>query len=278
GTTIPKNSGMWMRALSTQTVPISPVSSTAAARQEAWTRTAGEFVIPIVAQAGEYGDGCARVGVLNHAKGNPQAYAIDNPPAGSGYVDVFFTGSDGRVLTCDIRGEAAESQTFSFAVKTDLKNTVVKLSLPDLSQVSRDKAITLVDVATGKRIYARTLNTYAYNSGSGEARQFRLEIAPAGHGGLALTTSPAEVKGNGVGLTYALSKPASVDVTILNLSGRTVRVVASGQAGVAGANTAAWDLRNQTGSRVPAGRYLIRVQAASDDGQRVTAVAPLNVP
>lgn len=276
-TVVPKNAGMWMRALATQSVPISPVSSVAAARHEAWTRSDGEFVVPIVAQAGSVADTCARVGVLNYAKAHPEAYEIDNPPTGDHYVDIYFTGQSGQMLTCDIRGTAATKMTYSFAVKTDLKKTVVRLSLPDLSQVSRDKSIVLVDVASGKRMYARTMNTYSYNSGDGGIREFRLEIAPTQGGGLTVTTAPAEVKGSGVGLTYTLSQPAKVDITILNLSGRNVRALATAKQNGAGVNSEAWDLRNQTGSRVPAGRYLIRITAAGEDGQQVTAVAPVTV-
>ncbi|MHB8994264.1 MAG: carboxypeptidase regulatory-like domain-containing protein [Armatimonadota bacterium] len=276
-TSIPKNAGIWMRALATQTVPISAVSSTAAARHETWTRTAGEFVIPMVARAGDIADTTARAGVVGYARTNPQAYQIDNPPAQPGYVDVYFSGADGQMLTCDVRGESSAKMTFDFTVKTDLVNTPIMLSLPDLSQVPRDKSVTLVDVASGKRMYSRTMNSYSYNSGQSGTRQFRLEIDNAAGGGLAVTTSPAEAKGSSVGLTYTLSKPATVDVTVLNLSGRTVRVLSSGRTAAAGINTVAWDLRNQSGSRVPSGRYLVRITAAGDDGQEVRAVAPVVV-
>jgi hypothetical protein len=276
-TSIPKNAGMWMRSMATQTVPISPVSATASARHEVWTRATGEFVIPIVARAGELADTTARAGVVGYARTNPQAYQIDNPPAQPGYVDVYFSGAQGQMLTCDVRGESAAKMSFDFTVKTDLVNKPIVLSLPDLSQVPRDKSVILVDVASGKRMYSRTMNSYSYNSGQGGTRQFRLEIETASGAGLAVTTSPAEVKGSGVGLTYTLSKPATVDVTVLNLSGRTVRVLTSGQSATAGVNTVAWDLRNQTGSKVPSGRYLVRITAAGEDGQQVRAVAPVVV-
>ena len=277
GTSIPKYSAMWMRALSTQSVTISPVSATATARHEVWTPAAGEFVVPIVATAGAAVDRCASVGVLGYAKTNPAAYQIDNPPAGSGYVDVYFPAAGGQLLTCDIRGEAAAKLTYDFAVKTDLTDTTVKLSLPDLSQVPRDKSIVLVDVASGKRLHARTLSTYSYNSGKGGVREFRLEIGTAAGGGLAVTMTPASAKGGGVAIVYTLSKPASVDVSVLNLAGRVVRLVSTGTPGTTGVNSAAWDLRNQSGSRVPAGRYWVRVLAAGDDGQQVNAVAPVTV-
>lgn len=274
---IPQNSAMWMRAIGTRTVLVSPVSTTAAARHEAWTRGEGEFAIPIVAAAPGSRDTTARAGVVTYAASHPQAYEIENPPAQSGSVDVFFPTQDGRRMTVDIRGASANTLTYNFTVKTDLQNVPVKVTLPDLSQVPREKAVILTDVASGKRLWARTLNNYTYNSGTGGERQFRLELVPNLGGGLSVAITPAAVRASGTAISYTLSRAASVQITILNLGGRTVRVLARDKSAQPGLNSEAWDLRNEAGAKVPAGRYLVRVQAAADDGQQVTAVAPLMV-
>jgi hypothetical protein len=277
-TTISEGAGMWMKSTGSRTVSISPVSGTAAVSEHpAWTRTAGEFMVPIVAQAGDQMDAAARLGVITYAQTHPEAYDIDNPPAMQNSVDVYFTGADGRLLTCDVRGDSAASLTFNFTVRTDLQGVPVKLSLPDLSQVPRDKAVILTDVASGKRLWARTLSSYTYNSGNGGERQFRLEIVPNAGGGLTATLSPATAQAGGVTITYTLSRPASVQMTIMNLAGRTVRTLARDDSATAGLNSAAWDLRSNTGVRVPAGRYLIRLTASAEDGQQVSALAPLMV-
>lgn len=274
-TSVPRNAGMWMRSTGVHSVAVAPVSSTAQQAQT-WIPAAGDFVIPIVAQAGGSVDSSARAGVVSFAKANPDAYDIENPPAVKPFVDVYFTSADSRRLTCDIRGESSGTLGYNFTVNTDMANTTVKVSLPDLSQVGRDKSVTLVDLATGKRLYARTLSTYSYNSGTGGAREFRLEVGPAAAGGLAVTAA-AQPVGQGLGLTYTLSRPAAVEISIMNLSGRVVRTLSSGQPGTAGLNTANWDLRSNSGTLVPAGRYLIRIQAAADDGQQSSCLVPANV-
>lgn len=276
-TSIPQNSAMWMKSTGARTVLISPPTGTAASPYPAWTRSAGEFMIPVHASAGDSVDTSARAGVVSYAASNPEAYVMENPPFMEGSVDVYFTGQDGQMLTCDVRGAASATTTYNFTVKTDLQNVPVKVTLPDLSQVPRDKAVILTDVASGKRLWARTMNSYTYNSGSGGERQFRLEIAPNMGGGLSVSLSPAAAGSGGMAITYTLSRPASVQMTIINVAGRTIRTLTRGSDAQAGLNTQSWDLRNDAGARVPPGRYLVRVQAAAEDGQQVTAVAPLMV-
>ncbi|MEN6644088.1 MAG: carboxypeptidase regulatory-like domain-containing protein [Armatimonadia bacterium] len=276
-TEVPKNAGFWMRSTGARSVSVTPVSSTASSRQTVWTRSAGEFVIPIVARAGDRADLSARAGVVSYAADHSDDYLVDNPPAMGDYVDVYFPASDGRLLSCDIRGQSANSLSYKFVVNTNLTNTVVKVSLPDLSQVPRDKSIVLVDVASGKRLWARTMSAYSYNSGEGGAREFRLEIGTSANAGLAVTLAPAEARTGAVALTYTLSKPANVQISIMNLAGRVIRVLTPGAVATAGVNSAMWDLRSQSGSKVPAGRYLVTVKASGDDGQQVSAVAPLQV-
>ena len=276
-TTIPQNAAMWMKSTGSRAVVVSPPAVAAAAKYATWSRSDGEFVIPIYAQANGSLDTTARAGVLTFAQSHPEAYEMENPPFMSNSVDVYFTGTEGRALTCDIRGAAAGSLTYEFAVKTDLQNVPVQVSLPDLSQVPREKAVILTDVTSGKRLWARTLSGYTYNSGTGGERAFRLEIVPNLGGGLSVTVAPAAVKTGVVALTYTLSRSASVQMTILNLAGRTVRVLTRDKAAQPGVNSEAWNLRSDTGARVPAGRYLVRIQAAADDGQQVSAIAPLMV-
>lgn len=276
---IPQNYGMWMKARSFTTVTVSPPVGTAAvAERPQWSRSEGEFVLPIIAQAGGAMDTTARVGVIAQAQSQPEAYVIANPPVMQNSVDVYFTGANGEELACDIRGAAAPTLTFIFTVRTDLQNVPVTISLPDLSQVPRDKAVILTDLASGKRLWARTVSSYSYNSGSGGERPFRLEITPHLGGGLTATLSPATVASGRVSLAYTLSRAAQVELVIMNMAGRVIRTLEQDKAAQPGLNSASWDLRTNTGAKAPAGRYLIRLQARAEDGQLVTAVAPLLVP
>ncbi len=276
-TSVPRLAGMWMRSSALQSVTVNPLTA-AAAPAQTYVRAEGDFVIPIVAEAGGSADRTARVGVMGYAKANPGAYDIENPPALKSYVDVYFPTAADQRMACDIRGEATQSMSFKFVVATDLANTQVKLSLPDLTQVPRDKSVTLVDVAAGKRIYARTAPSYVFDSGNGEPREFRLEIGPAvAAGGLVVTGTAAQKAGQGLGITYTLSRQARVTITVMNLSGRTVRTLGGDQLVTAGVNQTTWDLRSASGTAVPAGRYLVRIQAVTEDGQQASCLVPANV-
>ena len=276
-TNVPRRAGMWMRSSGLQSVTVNALTA-AAEPAPAYQRAEGDFVIPIVAQAGGSADGTARVGVMGYARNNPGAYDIENPPVVRSYVDVYFPTSADQRMACDIRATGSESMSFTFMVATDLLNTEVRIALPDLTQVARDKSVTLVDVAAGKRIYARTVPCYTYGSGNGEPREFRLEIGPAtAAGGLAITAAAARNAGQGLGISYTLSREARVSITVLNLSGRPVRTLSGDQVATAGANQAVWDLRSTNGTVVPAGRYLVRIQAATEDGQQASCLVPASV-
>ena len=60
-------------------------------------------------------------------------------------------------------------------------------------------------------------------------------------------------------------------------AGRVVRTLCSARDAAPGVNTLSWDLTSSQGTRVPSGRYMIRISAASEDGQQVTAVTSANV-
>ncbi len=141
-----------------------------------------------------------------------------------------------------------------------------------------DLSVTLVDVDAGKRLYARTLSSYSYNAGAGGERHFCLEVAPKGAGGLVISSASAsQAAGRPASISFALSQSAAVTARVLNIAGRPVRVLVAGQAAGAGLNTLSWDLRGGSGSLVPAGRYLVEIEAVAEDGQRVTALRPLSV-
>jgi len=68
-----------------------------------------------------------------------------------------------------------------------------------------------------------------------------------------------------------------VDATIVNVAGRPVRQLVAAQQAQAGVNRLHWDGRGTSGTRVPAGRYIVRLTARLEDGQQVTRIAPMSV-
>ena len=71
----------------------------------------------------------------------------------------------------------------------------------------------------------------------------------------------------------SLSAEAHVEVEVLNVAGRVVRRICQDKVAPAGASIVLWDGRGDTGTRVPGGRYLVRLNAREDDGQQRQAMA-----
>jgi hypothetical protein len=104
-------------------------------------------------------------------------------------------------------------------------------------------------------------------------------VIPTGEPGaaaLALTGAAAVETARGAEIVFSLTAPAEVRVEVLNLAGRAVRELLCADAN-AGVNRMHWDCRGATGTRVPNGRYLVRVTARDPNGSQASAVTPLSV-
>ncbi len=278
-TVVPRNAGFWMRAGASTQVTISAPGLAAASAEvarAAATRPEGGWLVPIVARAGGVMDACSVAGVIPQAAGDPAAYNVDNPPAIGPFVDVYFEAEGGRRLATDVRGSAGASEMWTFAVATDMPGVQVELMLPDLSEVPADKSVVLVDELTGRRLYARTMTSYSYDSGEGGSRRFRLEVTDRTEAGLMITGAGAAAADGRVTVSYTLSAPAQVGVEVLNIAGRSVATLA-GDLAPAGVSTVSWNGRSAQGTICPPGRYLVRINARAEDGQQVQAVVPVRL-
>lgn len=72
-------------------------------------------------------------------------------------------------------------------------------------------------------------------------------------------------------ITYEVAAAASVTLQVTDVAGRLVRTLAQDDAVAAGRHTVAWDGRNQTGSRLASGVYLVRLRAG-DQATSMTIV------
>lgn len=82
-----------------------------------------------------------------------------------------------------------------------------------------------------------------------------------------VTSASAAQTAAGAQIVFTLTHEAAVSVDVVNIAGRPVRQVAADRPGTAGVNTILWDGRSAAGTRVPSGRYLVRVTARSADGR-----------
>ena len=277
-TKIPRGAGFWLHSDgATILMSNAPSAMAAAQRTRAPKIDANNWVIPVIAGAPGTSDLSSRAGILAAARANPGRFQVANPPAAQGTVDVYFTNPDGDRLACDIRPARGAENVWQFAVSTDLQNTPITVGLPDLSQVPANLRVTLVDVATGERLYARTMGAHTYNSGQGGERLFRLEITPERGGNLVIQGATAQPLRTAVTVSYILSMRAAISVEIRNISGVRIATVLRGQDAEAGRNQATWNLLSDAGTKVPAGAYLVVLDAVASDGQRCRALQGVHV-
>jgi hypothetical protein len=96
-------------------------------------------------------------------------------------------------------------------------------------------------------------------------------------GALTLSGVTAQRISGGIALTYALSKPAAVEVTVLNIAGRPITQLVSPDVQAAGVHTLSWNGRNAAGTRVPAGTYLVQVTANAAGGGSATGLCSVTL-
>ena len=114
-------------------------------------------------------------------------------------------------------------------------------------------------------------------------RRGRVDFDPL-NGGVSPTGGVLGVSGlaaipttTGVELAFTLSSEAAVTVTVTNLAGRPVATIARDASLPEGLQRLAWDGRGDTGTSVPGGRYLVTIEARTEDGHVARALAPLSV-
>jgi hypothetical protein len=99
------------------------------------------------------------------------------------------------------------------------------------------------------------------------------KAAAAGRAGLTVAVEPTA---RGAELVIMLAAPADVTVTVSNIAGRTVALLAPGRLG-AGSHRLAWNGMGGTGTRLPGGTYLVRVAAHEADGASTATLTPIRL-
>jgi len=287
--------GYWVKALQPCQLIIPPVDQVGGGISGQITRSAQPAAIPgeetrtdgwqlnLVAQAGNIVDSRSVLGTDSRAIDTFDPADIERPPSHEGYVAISFPHKDwgpnsGSYLT-DIRRSAQETQVWEFDVASDLKNTDVVLTWPNISDVPKDYRLKLVDVDGSVTKYMRTTSSYHYNTGDGGVRRFKLVAEPSSSSKLlisGLTVNSSRALG-GATMSYNLSTDAATDVRIKSVSGRTVRELAKGRGVTRGINTLTWNYRDETGEPVPAGSYLLEVVATTPEGEVAKTVRPFLV-
>ncbi|MBM3474463.1 MAG: hypothetical protein FJX75_14460 [Armatimonadetes bacterium] len=101
------------------------------------------------------------------------------------------------------------------------------------------------------------------------------QVAEASLGLAGVSTAP--VRAGGVQITFALTTKASVVAEVLNVAGRSVRVICRDRECVKGRNAILWDGRSDAGTTAPPGIYLVKLHAYTEGGQQAQSLTSVRV-
>lgn len=223
-------------------------------------------LIQLVARAGNSVDDTNVCGV------GPNALEIANPPYMPGSVDLAILDDNGNPQALDIKTGSVTGK-WNLLVTTDLANTKVTVSTPDLSSVPADDMVILSDPDTGQKCAMRTSAGLTFTTGAtGASKKLVLQIVPRSNLTMVTGVSVAQADAGHVVVTYQLSGAAAVSASVMNIAGRVIRVLETSSTETAGTHTLSWDLANSAGSAVPRGTYLLKLQAQTEDGQQAQTV------
>ncbi len=165
------------------------------------------------------------------------------------------------------------TMTWKLVVQPAAGDDSTWLSAEDLGSVPAEYAIMLTDSSAGHVVNLRQQPRVEI-VGAGP-RQFILQAVRQGGASLVVTAMGVQQTGAGAQVVVTLSAPASCDLEVVNIAGRSVRVVRRGQVMSAGQNVVVWDGRSAAGATVPNGLYLVRLSAHADSGAQVQTVRTL---
>jgi len=274
--------GYWIRCLrgggALMRFPALDVAAARVAQSSAAARAGGlAWRLPIIAEAtGMHGS--AYIGGADGAADGLDRWDLQAPPDFGPGVRVRFDpeGRGEAGYISDVRPGGARSH--SLRVTSTLPGATVRLSWPDMSGLPEDLVAVLVDEARGGRVYMRTGSSYEIPAGEdGVDARLRIELRSREAAPLMVTSMSAhQSNATAAQITFSLSALADVELEVLNIAGRTVRVMAMG-AREAGQTTLSWNLRDDRGLAVPGGLYLVRLRAHDETGRQAQALRPLQV-
>ncbi|NLO05566.1 MAG: hypothetical protein GX131_07015, partial [candidate division WS1 bacterium] len=274
---IPPWSGFWVKLASAATdVTMSRGAAPASQSQPMSLEPVApeDWVLRLTARAGDCADVDNFIGVLSQG-----ALRIEEPPTSAGdSVALYCAAAGGGRDAVSIVASATATLSWDLVVQTNLANVPVVVQYPDLSTVPGEWKLYLVDLETGARRYMRTTERYEFMAGeSGANRHLRLEAVQEADGPAMITSLAARPSSSGVEVCYTLTGAASVDAEVLNISGRTVRVLGRDRVSPAGETRLSWNLVSDAGTAVPNGTYLCRITARTETGMRTDRIVTLQI-
>ena len=229
----------------------------------------------------------ASVGVAPKATDAEDSYKFGKPPAMSNTVQLNIVHSDWKSSTLmqDLRAPGNIGKTWNLEVKSPKANEDVTLSWADLTRsVPRNYRLTLVDKDTNTRRSLQSNASYTVNTGISGTRQIQIVAEPTTRSGSVLITGfdiaqsgSGRAAGSAVTIHYTLSQDTETQIVIRDRGGRSIRTLnptRSVSSGTNGTGQAVWDMRDQSGAKIPSGTYNVELNALGSNGQRARQIKP----
>jgi hypothetical protein len=186
-------------------------------------------------------------------------------------------GAYGGRYAVDIRADQTKT-TWNLQLRTPAPDMDVTLTWSDLRSVPKRTRLILVDEVSGRRYNLRTVSSITLRTDANGTRHLQLVAEPQIGGDLRIAGLRAQrTRSGAVTVSFSLSADAQVVAEVLNASGKPVRTLQNGAPSRAGMQSLVWDGRDGGGVAVPAGAYLLRVRAQTDDGTSAQAILPVVV-
>ncbi len=277
--------GYWIRALRSDgaLIHFPSVNQTSAASIQAGNTASSldaalDWQFPIVAEAADL-RGRAWLAAAADAETGADRYDLQAPP-GFGprvSVELMREGSE-RGYYRDVRPSSAPEQTWQMRVRSNVPEAEVRLTWSDLSEIPDGIRPVLVDELADRRACMLTNSSYRLPAtDEGVERRLRVECVPRASQTMMVSGITARQAGSEAAeVVFNLSAPAEVELTVLNIAGRTINAIPAGER-PDGQNTLSWNLRDRAGGLVPSGTYLVQVQANDRDGRRSNALGTLQI-
>jgi len=266
-------SGFWLRTYQPCTFTIARPTGTSAATSQAGQSSTekGGWSLQLVAAGSTSRD------TDNFCGLRPAAVIteVDNPPAVGDAVDLYLLdGDSNRHLAASFATQAVTEYKWDVVVTWPHPDGEISLTWPTINELPHKYEATLRDLDGGKTINLRLQPRYVFNAQEAGTRHFRLSVTPTSSQPVTLTSVAALPTRGGGEVVFTLSQPAQCGIRIMNIAGRTIRILESDRLHSAGQNVVLWDGRTDTGSSVPSGRYLIQIEANATNGSTAGKEGP----
>jgi hypothetical protein len=224
--------------------------------------------------------GEAVLGIANGTRGLAVGLPPEPPTVNNGVQVILL--KNNTPLAVDVRSDGSRRQEWEVLVRfgtrdggrgTSERKEVV-LTFDGVGYAPKDVSAWLVDTVTGKRVYLRTQPSYRFAPEVGETeRRFKVIVESGNERPLRIVGLKATpMRGEGLVITFALTKPAQVRGEVMTLTGRKIAVMDEGSTRMAGTHRMIWRGVGSEGVKVPVGAYLVRLVATDEDGRQVQAV------